>query len=166
MVLHQLVTSKTRLRLVMKFYLTEEETYLRELVRECKESTNAIRLELRRLYDMNLITDRWVKNRRYYKINKDYYLHLQMESLIKQYLYWDELHEKLKGIDWKTIYITPDPKRSSPVEYVIEVEENSPHWGKQFYLGEGTTVTFATTSMLNHIEQVLISVGRQKEKVS
>lgn len=164
--MHQLVTSKTRLRLVMKFYLTEEETYLRELVRECKESTNAIRLELRRLYDMNLITDRWVKNRRYYKINKNYYLHGQMESLIKQYLYWDELHGQLKGIDWKTIYITPDPKRSSRVEYVIEVEENSPHWGKQFYLGEGTTVTFATTSMLNRIDQVLISVARQKEKVS
>jgi len=47
--LDTLVTSKTRLKLILKFFLNPcSSAYLRELAEEFGESSNAVRLELNR----------------------------------------------------------------------------------------------------------------------
>lgn len=52
-----LITSKTRVKLLVKFFENPETTsYLRELAEEFNESTNAIRVELNRLVQANLLT--------------------------------------------------------------------------------------------------------------
>ena len=48
--LDALITSKTRVRLLVKFFLNPTmKAYLRELASEFDESTNSVRLELNRL---------------------------------------------------------------------------------------------------------------------
>ena len=59
--LGQLITSKTRLRLLIKFFISQANRgYLNGLASEMGESTNAIRKELNLLYDAGYLK----KNRR------------------------------------------------------------------------------------------------------
>ena len=52
--LDSLITSKTRLKLLMKFFMNPgTRAYLRELAKEFNESTNSIRIELNRLSRQN-----------------------------------------------------------------------------------------------------------------
>ena len=54
--LDALITSKTRIRLLVKFFLNPTmKAYLRELATEFDESTNSVRLELNRLQEAGLI---------------------------------------------------------------------------------------------------------------
>ena len=50
--LNSLITSKTRLRLLIKFFISQANSgYLNGLANEMGESTNSIRKELNHLYD-------------------------------------------------------------------------------------------------------------------
>ena len=61
-----LITSKTRRKLLVKFFKDPHtSSYLRELAEEFNESTNAIRVELNRLVDANLLT---LRSEGFYKI--------------------------------------------------------------------------------------------------
>lgn len=52
-----LISSKTRVKLLLKFFLNSKATaYLRSLEEEFGESTNAIRLELNRFEDAKMLT--------------------------------------------------------------------------------------------------------------
>ena len=54
--LDALITSKTRVRLLVKFFLNPTmKSYLRELASEFEESTNSVRLELNRLKEAGLL---------------------------------------------------------------------------------------------------------------
>jgi len=54
--LNTLITSKTRINLLLKFFLNPgTNAYLRELAAEFGESTNAVRVELNRLSEAKLI---------------------------------------------------------------------------------------------------------------
>ena len=54
-----LITSKTRVKLLMKFFLNPEtKSYLRQLSSEFGESTNGIRVELNRLVKAKLLKSR------------------------------------------------------------------------------------------------------------
>lgn len=68
--LQELITSKTRIRLLFMFFLNQDNvSYLRELEQELNESTNAIRLELAKLEDLNLLRSFKHSNRKYYQAN-------------------------------------------------------------------------------------------------
>lgn len=65
-----LITSKTRMKLIMKFFINGETTaYLRTLSNEFGESSNSIRQELNRLHCANLIVSKMVQNRKVYQAN-------------------------------------------------------------------------------------------------
>ena len=54
--LEELITSKTRLRLLIKFFISQaNKGYLNGLANEMGESTNSIRKELNHLYDAGYI---------------------------------------------------------------------------------------------------------------
>ena len=54
--LDSLITSKTRIKLLLKFFLNSSmKAYLRGLAEEFGESTNAIRLELNHLEEAGLL---------------------------------------------------------------------------------------------------------------
>ena len=55
--LDSLITSKTRLKLLIKFFMNPgTRAYLRELAKEFNESTNSIRVELNRLSDAKFLS--------------------------------------------------------------------------------------------------------------
>ena len=54
--LEHLITSKTRIKLLLKFFAhPENKGYLREIAKEFNESTNSVRVELNRLTQAGLL---------------------------------------------------------------------------------------------------------------
>ena len=67
--LETLITSKTRINLLLKFFLNSKNTaWLRSLESEFPETSNAIRLELLRLERAELLKSRFVGNKKVYSI--------------------------------------------------------------------------------------------------
>jgi DNA-binding transcriptional regulator PaaX len=64
--LNSLVTSKTRVKLLLKFFLNSNtKSYLRNLEQEFGESSNAIRIELNRLEGADLLRSEVTGNRKF-----------------------------------------------------------------------------------------------------
>ena len=71
--LDSLVTSKTRIKLLLKFFINPHtKAYLRELAKEFGESTNAVRLELNRLTKANLLVSKNKGRTVMYNANTDH----------------------------------------------------------------------------------------------
>ena len=102
--LEALITSKTRIKLLLKFFLNSSNTaYLRSLEPEFGESTNAIRQELNRFAAANLLITVNKGNRKYYQANTEHPLFPEINSLLLKYVGLDQIIEKvvnkLGGID-------------------------------------------------------------------
>lgn len=107
--LDSLITSKTRLKLLLRFFLNAGTTsYLRNLEDEFGESTNAIRVELNRLEEAGLLTSEMISNRKVYKANTNHPLFPDINSIIRKYLGIDKLIEEVlaKLGDVKEVYLT------------------------------------------------------------
>ena len=95
--LNQLITSKTRLRLLIKFFISQANRgYLNGLATEFNESTNAIRKELNHLSEAGYLEKYKDNNRVSYKANtkhplfsvlqKGIYMHLGLEHIVERTL--------------------------------------------------------------------------------
>tara|TARA_A100001011_G_C14179309_1_gene786091 strand:+ start:337 stop:885 length:549 start_codon:yes stop_codon:yes gene_type:complete len=109
--LDTLISSKTRIKLLIKFFLNPSTTgYLRELATEFGESTNSVRVELNRLSKSKIISSynsgRTVK----YHANKEHFLFNELQALVHKYAGVNQLVEKLiKNIgDVETAYLVGD----------------------------------------------------------
>lgn len=90
--LEDLITSKTRIRLLLKFFLNSStQSYLRGLAIEFGESTNAIRLELNRFEDAGLLVTHDLGNRRMYTANTAYPLYPEIKNLLHKHLGIDQI---------------------------------------------------------------------------
>ena len=68
--LGELITSKTRLRLLVKFFISQaNKGYLNGLASEMGESTNSIRKELNHLYDAGYLNKSKRDNKIEYNVN-------------------------------------------------------------------------------------------------
>ena len=121
--LNTLITSKTRLRMLIKFFInTTNKGYLNGLATEFNESTNSIRKELNNLSSAGYLLKSKSNNRVIYSANKKHPLFKVLQKVIKQHLGIDEIVatilEKLgdvksvaivgdyaKGIDSGTIHV-------------------------------------------------------------
>lgn len=94
--LDTLITSKTRLKLLLRFFLnSRSSSYLRNLENEFGESTNSIRLELNRFEEAGLLTADLQGNRKVYRANTAHPLFPDIHSLIKKYVGFDQLIDKI-----------------------------------------------------------------------
>jgi hypothetical protein len=85
--LESLITSKTRLKLLMKFFINSEMTgYLRHLSAEFGESTNGIRQELNRFEDAQLLESTTVQNKKLYKANTHHPYYKDLHALVLKYV--------------------------------------------------------------------------------
>lgn len=81
--LETLITSKTRVRLLMKFFLNHRTTsYLRDLASEFGESTNAIRLELNKMEKAGLLNTKRQGNKKLFTANRDHPLFNGIHQLL------------------------------------------------------------------------------------
>jgi len=94
--LETLITSKTRLKLLVKFFVsTTNRGYLRGIAEEFNESTNAIRKELNQLAEAGYLIKNQQNNKIYYKANAGHPLFNSLQHLIHSYLGIDQLVEKV-----------------------------------------------------------------------
>jgi hypothetical protein len=94
--LDTLITNKTRIKLLLRFFLNSNaKSYLRGLEGEFDESTNAIRLELNRFKKSGLLVSDKEQNRKVYKANTRHPLYPEIHNLIRKYIGFDQLVEKV-----------------------------------------------------------------------
>ena len=112
--LDTLITSKTRVKLLMKFFLNPgTRAYLRELASEFDESSNSVRVELNRLSKAKIISSENVGRTIEYYANEEHSLFNELQSLVRKYAGVDKLVETLikKLGDVKTAYLVGDYAR-------------------------------------------------------
>jgi hypothetical protein len=96
--LETLITSKTRIKLLLKFFSNQSNTaYLRSLADEFGESTNAVRVELNRLSDAGLLESENAGNTILYKANIKHPIYGDIRSLVSKYLGFDQIIESVLG---------------------------------------------------------------------
>lgn len=94
--LDSIITSKTRVKLLLKFFLnSENKSYLRNLEQEFGESTNAIRVELNRLENANLLNSEMTGNRKYFRANVKHPLYKDINNIVKNFVGIDKLIERV-----------------------------------------------------------------------
>jgi len=98
--LDSLITSKTRIKLLLKFFLNpESHSYLRELAEELGESTNAVRVELNRLTEAGLLQAENSGRTKVYRANVKHTLFPDIQNMVKKYLGIDHLiHQVLNQL--------------------------------------------------------------------
>ena len=109
--LDTLITSKTRLKLLMRFFLnSKESSYLRNLESEFSESTNAIRQELNRFEEAGLLQSFSKGNKKMFKANTAHPLYNDINSLLKKHIGLDQIIEKVINRlgDVHAVYIVGD----------------------------------------------------------
>ena len=90
--LDTLITSQTRVKLLLKFFLNpESKSYLRELAEEFGESTNAVRLELNRLAQAGLLTSAEEGRTKVYQANPRHPLFPEIQSMVRKFTGIDQL---------------------------------------------------------------------------
>lgn len=109
--LESLITSKTRIKLLLKFFLNSNtESYLRNLESEFGENSNAIRLELNRLENANLLSSSYEGNKKFYKANTKHPLFKDIRNIVFKHtgidLVIDRVVSQLGNL--KEAYITGD----------------------------------------------------------
>ena len=109
--LDTLITSKTRVKLLLKFFLNPgTKSYLRGLATEFGESTNAIRVELNRLTEAKLLKSVNSGRTVEYRANKNHSLFKDIQSVVKKFVGIDKVAEELaaKLGDIRAAYIIGD----------------------------------------------------------
>ena len=94
--LGELITSKTRLRLLLKFFISQANRgYLNGLASEMGESTNAIRKELNHLQGAGYLEKVKVDNKVEYKANINHPLFKVMQKVVLKHLGLEDVVEKV-----------------------------------------------------------------------
>ena len=109
--LESLITSKTRVKLLLKFFINPlTKAYLRELAKEFHVSTNSIRLELNRLEKSNLLISQIQGRTVQYQANTKNTLFKDIRSIALKYVGIDSLIENIisKLGDLRSAYIIGD----------------------------------------------------------
>jgi len=109
--LDTLITSKTRLKLLMKFFLnSNSKSYLRQLESEFGESTNAIRLELNKFEKAGFLKTSVSGNKKLYQANTGHPLFKDINSILLKYVGFDQIIDKVirKLGDLRCAYIVGD----------------------------------------------------------
>lgn len=90
--LDSLITSKTRIRLLVKFFSNPDtRAYLREIAEEFGESTNAVRVELNRLSEAKLLNSAPEGRTIKYTANTKHPLFGNITQIVNKYLGLDEI---------------------------------------------------------------------------
>ena len=80
--LESIITSQTRIKLLLKFFLNPKTTgYLRQLAAEFGESTNGIRVELNKLMEAKILSSETRGRNKYFRANVSHPLFEQWRQI-------------------------------------------------------------------------------------
>ena len=112
--LDTLIQSKTRLKLLLRFFLNPESSaYLRGLAQEFDESTNAVRVELNRFEEAGLIQSHKEGNKKMYQVNTNFPMFNELQKIAFKHFGIDQIIEQVieKIGDVEAVYLTGDLAR-------------------------------------------------------
>ena len=93
-----LITSKTRLKLLLRFFLNQNLSgYLQGLSKELDENTNSIRVELNRLEEAGLLASELDGRRKLYRVNPSHPLTSDLTSIVRKVSGIDALVDRVAG---------------------------------------------------------------------
>ncbi|MCF8233096.1 MAG: winged helix-turn-helix domain-containing protein [Bacteroidales bacterium] len=119
--LEALITSRTRIKMLLKFFLnSRSEAYLRSLEQEFGESANAIRMELNKFEHAGLLKSLVKGNKKYYQANTKHPLFSDIHSIIMKYVGLDKIIENVveKLGDVKKVYLVGDFARGKDAKVI------------------------------------------------
>jgi len=94
--LDSLITSKTRLKILLKFFLNpDNSSHLRGLATEFGESTNGVRVELNRFTQAGLLEASREGRNIQYRVNIRHSLYSDINSIVRKYLGIDKIVEDI-----------------------------------------------------------------------
>ena len=94
--LESLITSKTRIKLLIKFFINARTTaYLRNLETEFGESTNAIRLELNRFETAGLLESKMEGNKKVYHANTAHPFFREINGILLKFVGIDHVIDEV-----------------------------------------------------------------------
>ncbi|MBO6660991.1 MAG: ArsR family transcriptional regulator [Roseivirga sp.] len=140
--LETLISSKTRIRLLLKFFLNPQTgAHLRGLAEEFEESTNSVRVELNRLESAGMLETSQDGNKKIFKVNQRFPLFQEVRSIVLKQTGLDRVVEEvIENLgDLNEVYLTGelaqgrnssvvslifigDPDRTYLTELVIKAE--------------------------------------------
>ncbi|MBT4951996.1 MAG: ArsR family transcriptional regulator [Pelagibacteraceae bacterium] len=102
--LNKIITSKTRLRLLIKFFISQaNKGYLNGLATEMGESTNSIRKELNHLHDAGYLNKIKKDNKVEYNVNSKHPLYDTLRKVVLKHLGLEDIVEavleKMGGVN-------------------------------------------------------------------
>lgn len=109
--LDTLITSKTRIKLLMKFFLnSNSRSYLRNLETEFGESTNSIRLELNKFEKAGLLTTEVDGNKKFFRANTLHPLFKDIHNILMKHVGFDKIIERVvnKLGNLQKVYVAGD----------------------------------------------------------
>ena len=87
-----LITSKTRIKILLKFFMNpNNKAHLRSLAEEFNESTNGVRVELNRLTEAGLLQKTASGRTIQYQANTKHSLFVDIQNIVKKYIGIDKL---------------------------------------------------------------------------
>lgn len=107
--LDTLITSKTRIKLLLKFFLNSNScSYLRGLESEFSESSNAIRLELNRFEQAGLLNTSSKGNKKIYQANTNHPLFKDIHNILLKHIGFDQIINRIinKMGEVKIVFVT------------------------------------------------------------
>lgn len=106
-----LISSKTRIKLLLKFFLNSHATaYLRSLESEFGESSNAIRIELNRMEQAGLLLSSSNGNKKIFQANTGHPLFREIHNIVLKHLGLDQVIENVihRLGDVRKVYLIGD----------------------------------------------------------
>ena len=92
--LNKIITSKTRLRLLIKFFISQaNKGHLNGLANEMGEATNSIRKELNHLYDAGYLNKIKNDNKIEYQVNSKHPLFNTLRNVVLKHLGLEDIVE-------------------------------------------------------------------------
>lgn len=94
--LDTLISSKTRVKLLLKFFLnTNTKAYLRGLEAEFGESSNAIRIELNRLEKAGMLRSELNGNKKIFSANTQHPLFAEVHNILLKHVGLDQIIDQI-----------------------------------------------------------------------
>ena len=91
-----LITSKTRLKLLLRFFLNQNLSgYLQGLSKELDENTNSIRVELNRLEQAGILSSELEGRRKLYRVNEQHPLTENLTNIVRKVTGVDALVDRV-----------------------------------------------------------------------
>lgn len=91
-----LITSKTRLKLLLRFFLNQNLSgYLQGLSKELDENTNSVRVELNRLEEAGLLLAQEQGRRKVYSVNTAHPLTTDLSNMLRKVTGIDQLVDRV-----------------------------------------------------------------------